>query len=141
MDQSEHRTPSAGLAEIVLVVRNVRASAEFYREAVGLTPRREADDRWAWFWAGDPGAPMSLGLTTGPLLFEEHSPRPAGDRFGPVHYAFTVPADRLAAALERLRAHGVEVHGPTRLEWMSATSHYFYDPDGNLAEFWTPDAG
>jgi catechol 2,3-dioxygenase-like lactoylglutathione lyase family enzyme len=58
-----------------------------------------------------------------------------------VHDAFNVPADRWPDALERLAAHGVAVHGPTRLEWMAATGHSFYDPDGNLLEFWTPDGG
>jgi len=26
------------------------------------------------------------------------------------------------------------------LEWMNAQSWYFYDPDGNLLEFWSPQA-
>jgi len=29
--------------------------------------------------------------------------------------------------------------GPMRLEWMKADAYYFYDPDGNLLEWWTPD--
>jgi catechol 2,3-dioxygenase-like lactoylglutathione lyase family enzyme len=31
------------------------------------------------------------------------------------------------------------VYGPTEFEWMKARSYYFYDPDGNLLEFWSPD--
>ena len=131
---------SAGLTEIVLVVADVRAAAGFYRDVVGLEPDGEANDDWAWFWAGEPGAPQRVGLHKGTLLFEEHSPRPEGERWGQVHYAFLVPSERLAAALDNVRAHGVDLYGPTRFDWMSAISYYFWDPDGNLLEFWTPDA-
>ena len=50
---------STGLAEIVLIVKDVMASAQFYREVVGLTPETEADAEWAWFWAGAPGQPQA----------------------------------------------------------------------------------
>jgi catechol 2,3-dioxygenase-like lactoylglutathione lyase family enzyme len=33
---------------------------------------------------------------------------------------------------------GVDVFGPVEFEWMNAESYYFYDPDGNLLEFWSP---
>jgi catechol 2,3-dioxygenase-like lactoylglutathione lyase family enzyme len=32
----------------------------------------------------------------------------------------------------------VEVYGPEQLDWMNAQAYYFYDPDGNLLEFWSP---
>jgi catechol 2,3-dioxygenase-like lactoylglutathione lyase family enzyme len=38
------------------------------------------------------------------------------------------------------RSAGVEVYGPEQLDWMNAESYYFYDPDGNLLEFWSPSA-
>jgi catechol 2,3-dioxygenase-like lactoylglutathione lyase family enzyme len=130
-----------GLAEIVLVVNDVRASARFYKDVVGLAPRTDPDDDWAWFWAGEPGRLQSVALHRGPLLFEEHSPLPEGERFGRVHFAFDVARDGLDDAVERVRAAGVEVYGPTDFEWMSARSYYFYDPDGNLLELWSPDPG
>lgn len=34
-----------------------------------------------------------------------------------------------------------EVFGPVYFDWMEALSYYFYDPDGNLLEFWSPDPG
>ena len=131
---------SIGLAEIVLVVSDVQVAARFYREVVGLTPATEADDEWAWFWTGESHQSPRIALHRGSLLFEEHSPHPPGERWGRVHYAFTVPRQKLAAALEHLRTHGIEVYGPKRFEWMKATAYYFYDPDGNLLEFWSPDA-
>lgn len=128
-----------GLAEIVLVVRDVPAAARFYRDVVGLTPETEPDDAWAWFWTGAPAASARLALHRGTLLFEEKSPYPEGERWGPVHYAFKVPRSTLEAALAHVRVHGVEVYGPTRFDWMRAISYYFYDPDGNLLEFWSPE--
>jgi len=125
-----------GLSELVLVVDDVPACAAFYRDAVGLTPEREPDEGWAWFRLSDDPV-QRLALTSGPLLFEEHAPR--SPAFGAGHFALRVDRPDLPAALERLRASGVEILGPTRFEWMRAESHYFYDPAGNLGEFWTPE--
>lgn len=130
---------SRGFAEIVLVVEDVPRAARFYEEVVGLTSRTEANDEWAWFWAGMPGMAQSLALRRGPLLFEEHSPLPEGERFGRVHYAFEVAHDDLDKAVARVRSAGVEVFGPVDFDWMRARSYYFYDPDGNLLEFWSPE--
>lgn len=132
---------SRGLAEIVLVVEDVAVSARFYEDVVGLVPRSRTGDEWAWFWAGEPGSPQSLAVHRGKLLFEEHSPYPEGQRFGRIHFALDVARDDLDAAVERVRSHGVEVYGPEDFAWMNACSYYFYDPDGNLVEFWSAGPG
>jgi len=131
---------SVGLAEIVLIVKDVLVSARFYEDVVGLKPESEVSDEWAWFWAGEEGTQQRVALHRGPLLFEEHSPFPEGERFGRVHFAFEVARDELDAAVGRVRSAGVEMYGPVELEWMNAQSHYFYDPDGNLLEFWSPES-
>ena len=133
---------SSGFAEIVLIVPDVRTSAAFYRDVVGLIPETEPDDAWAWFWMGPPGQNQRLALHRGPLLFEEHSPQAAGARWGPIHFALEVPRARLDGALAHLRAKQIALYGPIELNWMQAISWYFYDPDGNLLEFWSrgPDA-
>ena len=46
---------STGLAEIILIVKDVKAAARFYRDVVGLVPETDANEQWAWFWAGEPG--------------------------------------------------------------------------------------
>lgn len=130
---------SHSLSELVLIVGDVLKSARFYREVVGLEPATEANEEWAWFWAGPPASKQRLALHKGPLLFEEHSPLPAGERWGKVHYAFEVPRAELEVAAAHVRAAGIDVYGPTRFEWMKAESYYFYDPDGNLLEWWSPD--
>ena len=130
---------ATGLAELVLIVRDVPAAARFYREVVGLEPETEANDDWAWFWAGGPGVSQRVAFHRGTLLFEEHSPHPPESRWGHVHFAFEVPRDRLDSAVEHVRSHGVEVYGPVEFEWMQARASYFYDLDGNLLEFWSPE--
>jgi catechol 2,3-dioxygenase-like lactoylglutathione lyase family enzyme len=130
---------SRGLAELVLIVEDVPASTRFYENVVGLTLENEPSDDWAWFWAGQEGKQQRLALHRGTLLFEGQSPHPEGERFGQVHFAFEVPRDDLDEAVARVRGAGVEVFGPVELQWMNAQSYYFYDPDGNLLEFWSPD--
>lgn len=131
--------PPRGLSELVLTVPDVPAAAAFYRDAVGLVPARPPSADWAWFWAGPPEGKQRLAVHSGPLLFEEFSPRPPGSRFGPIHFALEVARPDLLAMVERVRRAGVSVHGPQRLEWMNAESCYFYDPGDNLVEFWSPD--
>lgn len=126
--------------ELVLTVRDAQAATAFYRDAVGLEPIGDFGPGWGSFWVGDKAENRWLGLREGSLMFEEHSPLPEGRRFGPVHYAFKLPEAQKEAALERLRAHGVEVLGPEH--WgpgrFEGTSYYFYDLDANLLEFWFP---
>jgi catechol 2,3-dioxygenase-like lactoylglutathione lyase family enzyme len=90
---------------------------------------------------GGVGDPQRIALHRGSLLFEEHSPLPEGERFGRVHFAFEIARDELDEAVERVRDAGVEVYGPMEFDWMQASSYYFYDPDANLLEFWSPDPG
>ena len=126
-----------GFSELALVVANVRAAADFYATVVGLTPETEATDGWAWFTVGD--GMQRLALRRGPLLFEEKSPLPEGARWGAVHFALRVGRADIEAMIAHVRACGVEVFGPVRIDWMRAESIYFYDLDGNLVEFWSPD--
>lgn len=130
---------ACGLSELVLVVGDVRRAARFYREVVGLTPESNADDAWAWFLVRGGTHKQRLALHTGALLFEEHSPRGPRPRWGPAHFALEIERPRLEEAVDRVRAAGVEVYGPTPLPWMRALSFYFYDPDANLVEFWSPE--
>jgi catechol-2,3-dioxygenase len=126
-------------AEIVLVVEDVPAAAAFYRDVIGLSPEGSADAEWAWFWIGHAGG-SRLGLHRGRLLFEEHSPRPSGRRWGPVHFALQIDRDRLIESVERVRAHGYQVYGPVHFDWMAADGYYSHDLDAGQVEFWSPQS-
>ena len=104
---------------------------------VGLEVEAEASDTWAWFWVGPEEKRQRLGLHKGTLLFEEYSPYPEGKRWGQIQYALHVPPEKIDEAVEHVRKHNVTVYGPKEFAWMNATGYYFYDPDGNLIEFWT----
>lgn len=132
---------ASGLSEIVLIVSDVRRAHDFYRDIVGLALASDVDDDWAWFWTGAVDRSARLALHRGTLLFEEHSPLPPGQRFGPLHYAFQVDREKLPAAVKNVRDRGITVYGPVRQGWMQADSFYFYDLDGNLLEWWSPDPG
>ena len=126
-----------GFAELVLIVEDVPRAAEFYEHVVGLELEHRTGDEWAWFFTGAADRAQRLAVHRGSLLFEEHSPYPEGERFGRVHFAFDVAPEDFDAAVARVRAAGVEVYGPEEFDWMNARSYYFYDPDGNLLEFWS----
>ena len=66
-------------------------------------------------------------------------PRYFRDCWGCVHYAFTVPREKLEEAVSHVRKHDVDVYGPGHIAWMNARVYYFYDRDGNLLEFWSTD--
>ena len=134
-------TSTRGISELVLIVDDLISAAHFYRDVVGLVPEKDPGDGWAWFWAGPPGTAQRLALRKGSLLFEEHSPHPPERRWGLVHFALQVERAKLESAVERVHGAGVQVFGPVRLDWMRAKSFYFYDPMGNLVEFWSPDPG
>ena len=132
-------TFTRGISELVLIVPDTGVSIAFYRDVVGLEPERTVGDSGMWFWTGKPGESQRLLISTGPLYLEERSPLPAGKRWGRVHFAFEVARVDLDRAVAHVRGHTVEVFGPNHIGWMQATVYYFFDPDGNLLEFWSPD--
>ncbi len=129
---------------MVLFVEDAEKSKAFYRDVVGLTPydKTPQTDGWAWFWTGEPGQSSWLAVRErrgyssqvgGKHLFDDTHP------WGAVHFAFEVPRDEIEKAVEHVKSKGYEVWGPQRWDWMRADAYYFYDPDGNLVEWWTPD--
>ena len=141
---------SVGLSEMVLPVKNVKSAAQFYQEIVGLTPDPAASSwegvgqGWAWFWAGDPGKRQRVALLERSLANKRFAIKgvanvPEDRQWGQIHFAFEIPRDRIDRAVVHVRSAGVAVEGPIRLEWMKANAYYFYDLDGNLLEWWSPD--
>ena len=123
------------LADLVLQVKDVKRSASFYRHALGFVDQGEPTDELAWLWIGQPKGTQEtqrLGLHKRELPYEVYSPNPEGKRWGAVHFALSVPAEQLEAAIRQVRLHGIEVRGPQRLSEYDNGAFYFYDFDGNL---------
>jgi lactoylglutathione lyase len=120
--------PLRGISEVILVVADVKRSVAFYRDVVGLPPE-DIGEKFAWFWAGAPGATQRIGITAGPLSFGAAHVR------GPLHFAFGTERARIPALQSALESRGLEVEGPVEFKFWNALSIYFSDPDGNRVEF------
>ena len=86
-------------------------------------------------------APLSLSrVQLQPRGAARHTPGgsiPPHDGQGPMHVAFSISPDELAAWQEHLQAAGVNLEG--RTQWpRGGVSVYFRDPDGHLLEIATP---
>ena len=72
------------------------------------------------------------------ILVKRDAPiNPVPDNHGGVHHAFTVAHGEYAAALEHLRAHGVEITFEEDRQGgvLNGPRAYFRDPDGTVLEF------
>ena len=114
----------------MLEVADLDAAARFYGEVLGLPELRRSGNR-AWFLIG---GRSRIGLWTPQLGI-------AGGRGGAhVHYAMHIGEEDYAAAVARLRKHGLDVHEEDFEE--NGQALYVTDPDGNVVELWTwPGAG
>lgn len=154
---------SIGLSEVALRVTDLKASIRFYRDVVGLRLEGELEDLGAIFLAATPDQHQRVILFAPgyravrqkvalpeevtedfadqmrKLASEEKVPPPPWEH---VHFAFHVPRERLAAAVDYVRGKGIEVTGPVHFAYSGfpkSTSYYFRDPDGHHLEFWPPD--
>ncbi len=119
-----------GIDHVALAVRDVRSSAQWYQDVLGLERLHEE----AW---GDYPAVVGVGGTAIALFPVQGSapkPRPAGDVLAMRHLAFRADAENFATAQRELTARGLEFefqdHG-------IAHSIYFHDPDGHEIEITT----
>jgi catechol 2,3-dioxygenase len=135
------------LGHIVLYVRDVRRSAQFYREVLG----------WEQVLPAPPGttgaggkvpipvAAFSSGRTHHELLLievgESAQPIPEGRRVGMYHFGLKVgdTDEELAAAWDRVDEAGAKVVGAS--DHTVTHSLYVEDPDGNEVELYIDVAG
>ena len=126
-----------GILETAVYVDDMARAQAFYEEVMGLKPMFQDRRLTAYDVAGrgvllvfKRGASLEPAVLPGGTI-------PAHDGAGPLHLAFAIGADRLAAWEERLKANRVEIEG--RTDWpRGGKSIYFRDPDGHLIELATP---
>jgi catechol 2,3-dioxygenase-like lactoylglutathione lyase family enzyme len=126
-----------GILETAVYVDDMERAKRFYEDIMGLSPMF-ADNRLNAYDVA--GRSVLLVFQRGGSVNAAKLPGgtiPGHDGSGPLHYAFAVGADELAAWEERLRERGVEIEG--RVDWpRGGKSIYFRDPDGHLLELATP---
>ncbi len=126
-----------GILETVLYVDSFERACPFYEGLLGLNSIYR-DQRLAAYDVAGHG--VLLLFLRGHSLQTVHLPGgtiPPHDGHGPVHIAFSIAANELAAWQERLAAENIAIEG--RTTWpRGGTSIYFRDPDGHLVELATP---
>jgi catechol-2,3-dioxygenase len=126
-----------GVIETALYVDDLAGAARFYEDVLGL-PALTADSRFRAYDVG--GRSVLLLFRRGATLETVRLPGgtiPPHDGHGPLHVAFAVPAEDLAAWTRRLEERGIAIEG--RTIWpRGGESLYLRDPDGHLLEFATP---
>jgi len=126
-----------GVLETVLYVETFERACSFYEQVLGLNSVYR-DPRLCAYDVGARG--LLLLFLRGHSLETVRMPGgtiPPHDGSGPVHIAFSIAADELAAWEAQLAAADVAIEGRTK--WpRGGESIYFRDPDGHLVELATP---
>jgi catechol 2,3-dioxygenase-like lactoylglutathione lyase family enzyme len=112
---------------VALAVRDVRRSASWYQEVLGL--ERLYEEAWGDFPAvvGTGGTAIALF----PVEGDQPKQRPGRDTLAMRHLAFRVDAANFARARQGLEARGIAL---TFQDHGIARSIYFRDPDGHELE-------
>jgi catechol 2,3-dioxygenase-like lactoylglutathione lyase family enzyme len=126
-----------GVLETALYVDAFERACPFYESVLGLNSIY-LDQRLCAYDVGARG--VLLLFLRGHSLETVKLPGgtiPPHDGRGPIHIAFSVPADELTAWETQLADAHVAIEG--RTQWpRGGTSIYFRDPDGHLLELATP---
>ena len=126
-----------GVLETSLYVDAFERACPFYEQVLGLNSIYR-DARLCAYDVGGRG--VLLLFLRGHSLEPSRLPGgtvPPHDGHGPLHMAFSIAADALAAWEGRLAEAGVAIE--SRVKWpRGGESIYFRDPDGHVLELATP---
>jgi catechol 2,3-dioxygenase-like lactoylglutathione lyase family enzyme len=133
------RRPVAGLAEIVLWVRDMDAALHFYRDLFGLEVISPPGIPNKFLRAGDggEGVPEMIVLVPHPLSATEF-PREKAKRVLH-HLAFRVEETVYEELQNRFAAEGIQVRSGIHPVLKGVRTFYVDDPDGNERECIAPD--
>ena len=114
------------VAHFSIPVSDVVKSTHFYTDVVGCRHLSTTPNGQMVFLDAA-GTSLILVKRGGPI-------NPVRDDHGGVHHAFAVAHDEYKAALDHLRAHGVEITFEEDRP-INGPRAYFHDPDGTVLEF------
>jgi len=118
------------LDHVALRVSDVAASANWYREVLGMKPAFEG------MWDGVPTM-LALGPSMIALFpTREQDPDAVPSRLRMDHFAFRVDGENFEKAQQELPERGVPVE---YADHRASRSIYFHDPDGHQVEITTYD--
>jgi catechol-2,3-dioxygenase len=122
--------PVSGVNELVLEVLDLERAEAFYAGVLGfpIAGRRENDRIW-----------LMAGTRTRIGLWRPQVGIADGRGGVHVHYAMQIAEKDYAPAVARLREHGYDPHEEDFGD--SGRAAYVTDPDGNVVELWTWEAG
>jgi len=130
----------AGLAEIVLWVRDIDAALRFYRDLFGLEliSPPELPNKFLRAGEGGAGVPEMIVLVPHPDRTHEFSREKAKRVLH--HLAFRVEASAYDDLRQIFKAEGIEVRSGVHPVLKGARTFYVDDPDGNECELicWDP---
>ncbi len=118
-----------GVVHFSIPVSDVAASTRFYTEIVGCR-------HLATVGQGTMAFLDAAGICV--ILVRRDRPiNPVPDGHGGVHHSFGIAHDAYPAALDHLRAHGVEITFEEDRQGgvVNGPRAYFLDPDGTVLEF------
>ncbi len=131
--------PVAGLAEIVLWVRDMDAALHFYRDLFGLDVISPTGlpNKFLRAGEGHSGVPEMIVLVPHPLSATEF-PREKARRVLH-HLAFRIDATEYDELQARFAAEGLQVRSGIHPVLKGVRTFYVDDPDGNECECIAPD--
>jgi catechol 2,3-dioxygenase-like lactoylglutathione lyase family enzyme len=126
-----------GLLETSLYARDLKRTASFYRDLLGLKALVDSPRLMAFEIARRSVLLVFQAGETEQDVVDPAGTIPGHDGRGRLHVAFSISADDLAAWRQRFAEHGVDIVGEYR--WpRGGVSLYARDPDGALVELATP---
>lgn len=122
---------------IVLTVRDVKKSTEFYCKVLGWQIRRKAEDYTEFVPPDDASGQNFLFVVGTPRDHQIIDNRFDRNRIGLDHFAFLVATqEELQAIEQRLRAANIKMEdGGITTDDFGGTAIFCYDPDGMKVEF------
>lgn len=133
--------PVAGLAEIVLWVRDMQAALHFYGDVFGLEviSPPELPNKFLRAGPGEDGVPEMIVLVPHPdpsAVFPREKPKRVLH-----HLAFRVDSSAYEDLQKRFEAEGIEVRGGIHPVLKGVRTFYVDDPNGNEVEVISPGPG